>query len=242
MMPMSRLLALLLLAAGPALAQDHACPPRGETYADEAPLPGVRAAIGRARLHVLAVGSATTAGPGAELVSFPQRMVESLRRRVPGLEVGIEARGGRGTTAADHAATIEAEIARARPDLVIWQTGTVEAVRGLEPDALAAQVSATLQRLRQAGIDVLIVEPQFSRFLRANANIDPYLEALRITASLEGVPILRRYDIMRAWADDGAIDVERAAPADRPRTLDLLNQCLGRALARLALRGAQREN
>ena len=39
-----------------------------------------------------------------------------------------------------------------------------------------------------------------------------------------------RYDIMRAWAEAGIVDVERAPRANRTAEIDKLNDCLARAL------------
>jgi hypothetical protein len=127
----------------------------------------------------------------------------------------------------------------ARPDLVVWQTGTVDAVRGVEPEDMAQNVGDGLAQLAALGIDVVLVEPQFSRFLRANTNLDPYLDALRRTAAVNGVPLLRRYDIMRAWAEEGALDLERTPPDQRGPAMERLNTCIGRALGTVVLRNAR---
>ena len=66
-----------------------------------------------------------------------------------------------------------------------------------------------------------MMDQQFSRFLRANANVDAYRDALRLAAAAHGVPVLRRWDLMRHWADNDQVDLERAGPqrtrrGDRP--------------------------
>ena len=43
---------------------------------------------------------------------------------------------------------------------------------------------------------------------------------------------------MRTWANDGRLDLEHTAKADRDKALDELNACLGRALAHFVLSGA----
>jgi lysophospholipase L1-like esterase len=240
---MRALVIVLLLAwAGAGTAQDNPCPPRIEVIADDNPLPATRAALERGRLTILAVGSATTATrPGSPAgPAFPQRMAESLMRRVPGLQVSVTTQGGRGSLAADQLAAIAEHTSRMpRPDLVLWQTGTVDAVRGIEPEEMAEHVADGLARLAALGIDAVLIEPQFSRFLRANTNLDPYLDALRRTAAVQGVPLLRRYDIMRAWAEDGTLDLERTAQAERGPAMERLNTCIGRALGTVVLRNAR---
>ena len=45
-------------------------------------------------------------------------------------------RGARGLTTAETAAIIAAELAPTPPNLVLWQAGTAEAVRGLDVDEM----------------------------------------------------------------------------------------------------------
>ena len=172
-------------------------------------------------VNVLAVGSATTVGdqPGADRNSaFPYRMVQALQAALPKVSFALTLRGGRGMTAEDMLPLIEAALTEQHYQLVVWQTGTVEAVRGQRPDGM--------------------VDPQFSRFLRANADLDPYETALQQVSAMPGVVLFRRFDVMQSWADDGGLDLERTRRADRTKMMALLNTCVGETLARFVLNGA----
>ena len=120
---------------------------------------------------------------------------------------------------------------------MLWQTGTVEAVRGLRPDGLLELLHTGADLVRSAGGDLVLIDPQFSRFLRANTDVDAYLGVMQQVATMPGVSLFRRFDLMRAWANDGGIDLERAPKAERDKALDQLNGCLGQALARFVLSG-----
>ena len=85
---------------------------------------------------------------------------------------------------------------------------------------------------------MVLIDSQFSRFLRANADLDPYEAALQQVSIMPGVVLFRRFDVMRTWAEDGAIDLERAKRTDRAGMMALLNTCLGETLARFVLNGA----
>ncbi len=192
-------------------------------------------------VNVLAVGSATTVGDqlGADRNSaFPFRMVEALHAALPKVSFALTLRGGRGMTAADMLPLLEAALAGQHYQLVLWQTGTVEAVRGMRPDGMVTALQEGIDRAREAGADVVLIDPQFSRFLRANADLDPYEAALQQVSVMPGVVLFRRFDVMRSWADGGEIDLERARQADRVRMMALLNACLGETLARFVLNGA----
>ena len=201
-------------------------------YLQSTPLPATATGLSTGRLRVLAVGSASITGAGvsAPAAAWPTRFEAMLRERRPDLDLRFELRGGRGTTAADQWRMIE-EALRAGPlDLVIWQAGMTEAVRGQPIDDLSAILASGLDRLHARGVDVVVVGIQFSRFLRANADVDPYRDALRVTAAAHHAAFLSRYDIMRAWAEAGTVDVERAPRERRPAEIDKLNDCLARAL------------
>ena len=73
---------------------------------------------------------------------------------------------------------IEEALKQQHYQLVMWQTGTVEAVRGLRPDGCWMCCTGA-ERVRDAGGDVVLIDPQFSRFLRANTDLDAYEEVMQ---------------------------------------------------------------
>ena len=221
-------------------------------------------------LDVLAVGSATMFGPEASLApgtitsqsfgapfnpvapagavstqpaserAFPLQMAKQLRTVVPGLDVDVTVRGGRGLLATEMLDLLRKELAAKHYDLVLWQTGTVEAVRNLPPGEFGQTLSDGAQAVQEAGANLVLVDPQYSRFLQTNSNLDPYFQALQQVAAMPGVVLFHRFDLMRGWANDGGIDLERTSRSDRDKAVATLHACLGRHLARLiaaSLRG-----
>ena len=65
------------------------------------------------------------------------------------------------------------------------------------------------------------------------------MAALRQVAEQQGVALFHRFDLMRARATEGPIDLERATKPDREKAVARLNACLGQALARFAMAGAR---
>jgi hypothetical protein len=224
-------------AAGAVLASGH-CPPDGGFIASDEKLDALAAAIkAGGPVDVLAVGSATTVGQDgkAEGVSFPYRMIEALHAALPGADFQLTVKGARGMTAQDMIKLMDAAISAHTYPLVLWQTGTVEAVRGLRPDTLHAVLDAGVQHVRARDGDVVLIDPNYSRALRANTEIDPYLQAMRMVAGRPGVVLFRRYDLTRSWVDNGQLDIERVPKADRTAAIDALNRCVGQALAAFVL-------
>ena len=254
--------ALAMTPAGPCQAPD-------ETAGAIAALPKVAAALqSGATLNVLAVGSATMFGPEASLVTgtvtsqalgnnsalptqaklftrpasehaFPLQMAKALQDAVPGLEVKMTVRGGRSLLATDMLVLLREELTTHHYDLVIWQTGTVEAVRNLPPGEFGQTLSDGAETVAAAGANLVLVDPQYSRFLQTNSNLEPYEQGLQQVAAMPGVVLFRRYDLMRAWANENQIDLERTPRSDRQKMIELLHSCLGRHLARFVLDSAR---
>ena len=190
-------------------------------------------------IEVLAVGSRTTIGQdGGGGRAFPYRMVEALRIALPDREIILTLRGARGATAADMLKLIEAELAEQRFSLVLWQTGTVDALRGIPPEELRKILEAGIERVRAGGGDLVLIDAQYSRAMAAKLNETAYLQVLRQAADAPGVVLFRRHDLMRSWAADGRNDLDNVRKADREKVIDALHACLGETLARFVSRGA----
>jgi hypothetical protein len=164
-------------------------------------------------------------------------MMHALQAAMPKVQFRLAVRGGRGLTAEEMLPLLETALKQQHYQLVLWQTGTVEAVRGLRPDGLLELLHTGADLVRGQGGDLVLIDPQFSRFLRANTDVDAYLGVMQQVATMPGVSLFRRFDLMRAWASDGGIDLEHAPKEERDKALDQLNGCLGQALARFVLSG-----
>ena len=181
--------------------------------------------------------SAPAAGPapsrGASPGAFPLVMGRALEAAMPGVAVHIAVRGGRGMAATEMVDLMRTALEEHHYQLVIWQTGTVEAVRNVQPGDFSQTLADGEQVARDAGADLVLVDPQYSRFLQTSANLDPYLQAFGQAAAVPDVVWFRRYDLMRNWVGDGQIDLEHTPKAERHAAVELLHACLGAHLAAL---------
>ena len=209
-------------------------------------LPHVAAGLRAGQLNVLAIGSARSfaqsqSGPSA-VPGVPWQMVRALESAYPGLHVALTARGRRGVTARDMATMIQGEL-RARPyQLVVWQTGTVEAVRTIGPDDFTDSLLQGIDAASAKGADLILVDQQYSRFLETNADLEPYQRALEQVAARPGVALFRRFALMREWSSNGQLDLETASSKARRAILDRLHTCLGVFLARFIVASAEASN
>lgn len=250
------------------MAPPEACQAADDLAGTANSIPKVAAALHPgAVLDVLAIGSATMFGPEASLgpgtltsrafgdssklafqsklftgpaseEAFPLQMAKALRSSVPGLDIKITVRGGRSLLATDMLDLLRSELAAHHYDLVLWQTGTVEAVRNVPPGEFGQTLSDGAEAVTAAGADLVLIDPQFSRFLQTSSNVEPYEQALQQVAAMPGVVLFRRFDLMRTWANEGQIDLERTPRSDRQAVIRTLHACLGRHLARLIIESA----
>lgn len=244
------IISLLLALPVPSRASSEpaiACNAPNEFLATDVPLTEFGAAIASGGpVNILAVGSATTVGApsskdqptATEGGTFPVQMVRSLNAAFPAVRFTLTVRGGRGMTAELMLKLLDEALKQQHYTLVLWQTGTVEAVRGLRPDGLLDVLHQGADAVSDAGGNLVLIDPQFSRFLRANTDVDAYEDVMRQAATNPGVVLFQRFELMRLWADDGSVDLERTAKEDRNKALDRLNFCLGQVLAKFVVSGA----
>src|SRR4249919_2026971 len=164
-------LCALLVLTQPSRAgteSDSSCGAPTEFVTTDASLAQLAAAISAGGpVDILAVGSATTVGSvtttGEQSASqggaFPWHMVRALHAALPSVEFRLTVRGGRGMTAEQMRPLLDAALKQQRYPLVLWQTGTVEAVRGLQPDGMLDVLHAGAERVRDAGGDLVLVDP-----------------------------------------------------------------------------------
>ena len=258
---------VLLGAAGRTLAADRCAAPDDLT-ANTAPLPQVGAVLkASGTLNVLTVGSATVFSPSESLqpgtvtgqalglgngprngelpmpsdAAFPLQMARDLRQTIPGLTVNVTVKGGRGLTAAEMLDIIRKELAAHHYEVVIWQTGTVEAVRNVPPGEFYQTLSDGAAAIADANAALVLVDPQYSRFLRANADLDPYMQTMQQIAAQPGTILFHRFGLMQSWAADGQIDLERTLKGQRLKTVEALHACLGASLAQMLVASAEQQ-
>ena len=102
-----------------------------------------------------------------------------------------------------------------RPTLVIWQTGTVDAMRSVDPDDFRSAVDEGVAALQKAGADVVLMNLQYSPRTETMISVPPYLDNMRVVAQQHDVPLFDRFAIMRHWNDAGDFDLFSAVARRR---------------------------
>jgi hypothetical protein len=225
--------------ATPCLAADEgACFVAGHLVQADYGLPRVAAAITAKRLTVLVLGSAssTLPGPGGAAKAYPARLEASLMRRLPGVTVKVIVHAKARETASEMVKTLKQLMQDERPDLVVWQTGTVDAMMGIDPDQFQTALGEGIDALRQGGADTVFMNMQYSPRTDSMIAMGPYVEAIRFVALQRQILLFDRLAVMNDWNEMGVFDLSTAT-----KKIDIaerVHDCIGRLLGRLIVDGA----
>ena len=200
---LAALLTVLLPACG--LAEDApGCPP---VTVSPIVAPGFAAAVARGgEVRIVAIGSSSTAGAGASLPwrSYPGRLESRLRAALPGPAFTVMNRGAGGEDAAHMLGRLERDAIAERPDLVIWQVGANAALRSMDRESFRRFLREGLERLRLAGIDVVLMDNQRAPRITARPGHRDYDAMLaEAAAGVPGVTLFSRAALMDAWSAAG---------------------------------------
>jgi lysophospholipase L1-like esterase len=168
-----------------------------------APLPRVTATLQKEkRLRVLAIGSSSTVGVGASSprAAYPVRFEEIIEKSMKGTDLEVINRGVSGEVAAGTAERLKADVEALRPDLVLWQVGTNDAVRGVPVAEVEATVRDTVRWLKEGRADVVLVGLQYTPRLARDEHYARIREAVRRVAGEENVLFVRRFAAMQFLA------------------------------------------
>ncbi len=214
--------AVVLPAAPPVLSPD--CSTRrvaGELF--RRPLRSMRRAVrSKAHVKVLAIGSSSTVGVGASspTATYVARLETSLEGAVKGLDFNVIGRGMSGEVAQGAADRMKKEVEETKPDLVVWQVGTNDALRHVSLDRFKQCLKTTLSWLADNKIDVVLVDPQYGEALAKDEYYEKVVAAIAEVAREQRVLLVDRFEAMREAqrerGDTFYLDLRQSAH-ERPR-------------------------
>ena len=140
-------------------------------------------------------------------------------------------------TATEMVSALKPAMAAAKPALMIWQTGTTDAVRGVEPDQFNASLENGIVIAQAAGADSILMNMQYSPRTESMIALGIYIENMRWVALQHEIPLFDRFSIMKVWAELGTFDLYSATK--KLDTAERVHDCIGRLLADLIAEAAK---
>jgi ABC-type amino acid transport substrate-binding protein len=227
-------LALGILAYAGTANADQVCGVAAHLVHVDAALPHAAESIAKSKkLNVVVAGTTSSTLPGAngEALAYPARLEVALRRKLPDVAVKVISVAKPRQTAADMAEGFPKILRDEKPALVIWQTGTYDAMRGVGAESFQATLEAAVDRLQSGGADVIFMNMQYSPRTEAVISVTPYADAIRWVGLEHAVNVFDRQAIMRHWSELGTFDLMTAT-----KSLDTaakVHDCIGTMLADL---------
>lgn len=184
-------------------------------------------------LTILAIGSSSTEGIGASAKdrTYPARLQTLLAKAWPKSRIEIVNAGIGGETAPQTLARLETALAGRHFDLVIWQVGTNDAVKGDDLEAFREMVGKGIRLVKEAHTPLAILDPQFFPSVRDSERYKRFVAAVGDVARREVVPVFTRYETMREWHDSDADAFKAALWTDGFHMSDAGYDCLARDMA-----------
>ncbi|ANC91730.1 hypothetical protein A6A40_07310 [Azospirillum humicireducens] len=213
------------------VAVDPACAVPDSLLASAEPLPRAAATLAAGRaLSVLIVHSGKQASK-LGVVGYPARLEQELKRRLPGRTVRTAVLSLPGEAAPAMVAPLAQAVENQRPALVVWQTGTVDAMRNLDPESFGTALQAGIAEVQSRGADIVIMDMQYSMHTAQLIDFAPYLSYIAWLAQGSDVFHFPRYDIMRHWVEEERVDFADERDEAKRRSYDFVHQCIGQLLA-----------
>ncbi len=202
-------------------------------------LPHVAQAIANKKLDITVLGSASSElnGPAGTSIAYPTRLQIALSQMLPGVAVKVSTYAKARDTASDMESKLDHIISESKPALVIWQTGTADAIRGIDPDEFRISLDDGVDTLQASMVDVIFMNMQYSPRTEAMLALGAYADAMRIIALQREAVLFDRFSIMKRWNESGVFDLYGAT-----RNTDVaekVHDCLGRLLAKVVVDGAK---
>ena len=196
-----------------------------------------RAVRSKASVRVLAIGSSSTVGVGASSPSatYVARLETSLEGSLKGMDFDVIGRGLSGEEAQGAADRMKREVEETKPDVVVWQVGTNDALRHVDIERFKNCIKTTLAWLAEHKIDVVLVNPQFGEKLISDARYEQMVQAVAEVAREAHVLLVDRFEAMRELQHERG-DTFYLSP-DNLHLNDRGYRCMAEQLARAMVGG-----
>lgn len=207
------------------------CDAPNELIEDEPRLPALAERFqSHQPVTIVVIGGASTAGTAPDN-AYPHFLESALRQRHPDVPITVLNRGIAGQTTEEMEARFAKDVYAHEPALVIWETGTVDAVRGDDVDAFADALTSGIAAVQEHKSEIMLMDMQYNPSTVSVINFQPYLDALHQTATLQDVYMFQRFDLMKYWNDAAVFDFTSVPREKRASLAREFYECLGERLA-----------
>src|SRR5215212_3245323 len=195
----------------------------------------------REPVRILAIGSSSTEGVGATSPrkTYPSLLQVKLAASWP-VDTVVSNAGRSGEIATATLGRLLRLLASEKPDLVIWQVGTNDALRGEREDSFRAAVTRGVDAALRSGAEMILMDPQYLASLADRSRYERFVRIVDEIGADRRVSVLSRYALMRDWAKDAPQELAASLSGDGLHLSDRGYDCLASLLAERLDRVVQR--
>ena len=174
----------------------------------------------------------STQGYGASNPSFayPAQLKMNLDKLLPGVDVHVFNKGIGGQDAEEMTERMKDDVKPEHAQIVVWQVGTNSAIRRTPLDSFAAKLRAGIDIGRAVGPEFVLMNLQYVPAVVALPDEEEYARVMAEVAKEKSVGLFRRFEIMRAWYNDG-MPYAQFVTNDGLHLNDFGQKCIGRLLS-----------
>jgi acyl-CoA thioesterase I len=196
-----------------------------------------RAVRANKTVKMLAIGSSSTVGVGASspAATYVANLETTLEGSFKGMNFDVVGRGMSGEVAEGAADRLKREVEETRPDLVVWQVGTNDAIRHVSIESFKACLKKALAWLAETRIDVVLIDPQYGAALTRDEYYERVVGAIAEVARESRVLLVDRFEAMRELQRDRGDTFYLSS--DNLHLNDRGHRCMAEQLARAIVGG-----
>jgi len=183
----------------------------------------------RLDVSVIGSGSSSLAGPNGAQSAYPARLEDALKQRLKTADVKVTAHVQSKEATAAMVTELGPILAGDKPALVIWQTGTADAINGVEPEDFRTSLDSGVEKIQASGADVILMNMQYSPRTESMLDVSTYADVMRVVGEQRGALLFDRFAIMQYWNDAGIFDLY--TPTKKYDMAQQVHDCIGWALA-----------
>jgi len=196
-------------------------------------------------LTIIAVGSSSTFGAGASstAMSYPSQLAVELGALLPRTSITVINRGVNGETAQEMLARFDRDVLAEHPDLVLWQVGSNAVLLGRPIAPTSFLIGEGLKRLKEAGLDVVLIDPQYAPKVIAQNDqydVDQMVALISTTSRDMHINLFQRFALMRYWRLTKGLPFNAFLSKDELHMNDWSYGCIAKLLARAIAEAATR--
>ncbi len=178
-------------------------------------------------IRILAIGSSSTEGAGASSpdYTYPAQLEDELSESwKDGVTVVNAGKGGE--TVIQTIERLEAVLKGQNFDLVIWQVGTNDAIKGVDEEAFRALLERGISAVKSAGSSLILLDQQYFPTIKDMNRYERFVQAVNNLGQERKVSVFSRYALMQDWNSRSAEELRSMLSSDGFHMSDKGYDCL----------------